>query len=67
MINGVEIQTWGVTALICILVSSILHSRAPNFQVDPHFEFDKDKINEYLKFNINKNMERIENYEKKKK
>ena len=52
--------------MICILVSSILHSRAPEFKVDPLFEFDKDKINDYLKFSLVKNIERINYYEKTK-
>lgn len=65
-VDGVEITTWGVTALICILTSSILHSRAPQFQLDPQYEFDKERINEYLKYSLIKNIERINYYEKAK-
>jgi len=53
------VETWGVTAMICIAVSTMLHSRAPSFSVDPKFEFRNDNVNEYLEFNLLANMERI--------
>ena len=63
ILNDKEITTWGVTAIICILASSILHSRAPEFKVDPIYDFDKTKINDYLKFSLIRNINRIDYYE----
>ena len=60
-IQGRVIKTWGATALICIAVSSMLHSRAPTFQVDPKFEYTKDNINEYFDWNLLANVQRIKN------
>jgi coenzyme A diphosphatase NUDT7 len=69
-INGIEIQTWGLTALICIITSTILHSRAPEFTVDPKFDFNKlrfkKRINEYLKYILAKNVEIVNAYNKTK-
>jgi len=61
------VETWGVTALICMAVSTMLHSRAPGFIVDPKFEFKNDNVNEYLEFNVLTNIERIRNSRKENK
>lgn len=53
------IKTWGATANICMVVSTMLHSRAPNFVVDPKFEFKNNNVNEYMEFNFLRNVERI--------
>ena len=57
--NGLVVKTWGITAMICIAVSTMMHSRAPRFMVDPKFEFRNDNVNEYLEFNVLTNVERI--------
>lgn len=55
------VETWGATALICLAVSSMLHSRAPVFRVDPKFDFKNDNINEYFEWNMLTNVQRILN------
>ena len=47
-IEGKTFTTWGYTALMCIIVSALLHSRKPDFMVDPVFDFEIDKINDVL-------------------
>lgn len=66
-VNDEIIKTWGVTALIGIVVSTILARRAPNFIVDPKFGYRNDNVNDYLDFNVLKNVERIKNVTKRNK
>lgn len=48
IINGKKITTWGATAFLSIIISSILHSRVPEFSVDPQIELSNQNINNYL-------------------
>ena len=61
------VETWGMTALISIIVSTMLHSRAPGFLVDPKFDFKNDNINEYLEWNLLRNVERIKSVNNRRK
>ena len=65
-VNNRIMKTWGITALICMLVSTMLHSRAPSFRVDPIFDVRNDNVNEYLEFNLLKNIQRIDAVNKRK-
>ena len=43
-----SINTWGVTAFVCVCISSILHNRAPEFRIDPSAELKENNLNEFL-------------------
>jgi coenzyme A diphosphatase NUDT7 len=46
-IEGRKITTWGLTAYLCILISSYLHQRNPSFPIDPSLEFKYNQLNEF--------------------
>jgi coenzyme A diphosphatase NUDT7 len=46
-IEGRKITTWGLTAYLCILISSYLHQRNPSFPIDPIINFKYDQLNEF--------------------
>jgi 8-oxo-dGTP pyrophosphatase MutT (NUDIX family) len=50
IINEKKITTWGATALLSIIISSILHSRIPEFSVDPQMELTNNNIDKYLEY-----------------
>ena len=52
-IDSRKITTWGITAVISVVVSSILHSRAPSFPMDPSFKLKNDNINEFMEHTLN--------------
>jgi peroxisomal coenzyme A diphosphatase NUDT7 len=47
-VNDKAIQTWGLTAFVSILVSSLLHSRMPEFQLDPDIKLTDESILGFL-------------------
>jgi coenzyme A diphosphatase NUDT7 len=71
IIDEKKITTWGATAFLSIIVSSILHSRTPEFSVDPQIELTNNNIDKYLEdylliksenlinFNANKNRKKF--------
>jgi hypothetical protein len=42
------IQTWGFTAFVAIIVSSILHGKMPNFEIAPSSILDLNNLNSFL-------------------
>ena len=48
VVNGKPIETWGLTALLCIVISSMLHSRPPSFEVDPTHPLSNENTIDYL-------------------
>ena len=42
------INTWGVTAFVCVCLSSILHNRVPEFPIDPSVKLNDNNLNEFL-------------------
>ena len=47
-VDGKKITTWGATALMCIITSSVLHSRVPQFEVDKQDSLTNENIYDYL-------------------
>lgn len=43
-----EISIWGMTAMIAIMVSSFLHSKPPEFSLDPQLNFNPSDLNKFL-------------------
>ena len=56
-LNGAPIQTWGFTALTSILVSSLLHSRLPQFPLDPDIQISNESLLQFLDFYLNKTIQ----------
>jgi 8-oxo-dGTP pyrophosphatase MutT (NUDIX family) len=56
-INGKAIQTWGLTAFVSILVSSLLHSRMPDFQLDPDIKLTDESILGFLDLYLEKTIQ----------
>ena len=54
-----SIKTNGFTAFICIIVSSILHSKLPKFRLLPDVIFDEKNLNEYLESCLLKNLDKL--------
>lgn len=48
MVNDRLVTTWGATALLSIIISSILHSRIPEFAVDNQIPLTNENIYEFL-------------------
>lgn len=48
VINGKNITTWGMTAFLSIVVSALLHSKPPEFDLILGKKFDIENINKYL-------------------
>lgn len=48
LIAGKQVTTWGATALMCIIISSVLHSRIPQFEVDKQDPLTNDNIYDFL-------------------
>ena len=48
IINNNEITIWSITALISIIVSSILHNRAPAFEIDPIVQLNPNNVNQFF-------------------
>lgn len=46
--NDKTVTTWGMTAFLAIVVSSLLHAREPDFDVTLEKKVDIQRINEYL-------------------
>ena len=47
-IQGREVITWGFTSFLSILISSIVHSKQPDFKLIANMEFEEKNINHYL-------------------
>lgn len=63
-LNGVEVDVWGITSLISILVSSILHQRPPDFLVDPLIEMDPQNMNKFFdEFVLKRSIKLIDTFE----
>ena len=43
-----SINTWGVTAFLCVCLSSAIHKQLPEFSIDPSAKLEGDKLNEFL-------------------
>ena len=52
-INGKSVTTWGFTAFLCAAISSCIHGKSPDFELDLNF---KDKPNEQ---NLNEYFEKF--------
>lgn len=50
-----EVVTWGFTAYLCTVISMILNSRSPEFQLAPNIKFTENDVNSFLeKWLLNK-------------
>lgn len=56
-INGKKITTWGFTAFVSAVISSVIHAKTPEFDLDSNLKLDTNKqdLNEFIeKFSSNK-------------
>ncbi|CAF0758035.1 unnamed protein product [Brachionus calyciflorus] len=54
LIGDKEVTTWGATAFMCIMISSILHSRIPEFDVDKQNTLTNENIYDFLDYYLAK-------------
>ena len=54
IVNDQKVQTWGLTAFVSIIVSSMLHSRMPDFQLDPDIKLTDESILGFLDLYLEK-------------
>ena len=47
-LNHRQISTWGVTAFLCICISSAVNKKQPNFDIDPSAKLNENNLNEFL-------------------
>ncbi|RNA05662.1 peroxisomal coenzyme A diphosphatase NUDT7 isoform X2 [Brachionus plicatilis] len=48
VVNGKQVTTWGATALMCTFISSVLHSRIPQFELDQQDPLTNENIYDFL-------------------
>jgi len=53
-VNDKTIQTWGLTAFVSVLVSALLHSRLPEFQLDPDIKLTDESVLGFLDLYLEK-------------
>ena len=58
-LEGKVLNTWGFTALAAILVSSMLHSRMPEFPLDPEMPLTNENSVEYLDLYLQKSTKNL--------
>lgn len=47
-VDGKTVTTWGMTAFLAIVVSSLLHARQPDFELILGKNLDINNVNKYL-------------------
>jgi coenzyme A diphosphatase NUDT7 len=48
-LNDILINTWGVTAFLCICISTVINRRAPDFEIDPSsLKLNENNLSEFL-------------------
>ncbi len=62
VINRQEITIWSITALISIVVSTILHKRAPPFDIDPIVKLDPNNVNKFFDEFVSKSIKLLEHF-----
>ena len=56
-LTGKKVTTWGFTAFLSAIVSSVIHGHAPDFELDPNLKWSPKErnLNEFLEqFSFNK-------------
>ena len=48
IIDQEEITVWGITALISIIVSTVLHKQSPSFSIDPLINIDPNNVHQFF-------------------
>ena len=64
-VNKEEITIWSITALISIIVSTILHSRAPTFEIDPDVKLNANDVNKFFDEFVLKSIKLLEHFHRK--
>jgi 8-oxo-dGTP pyrophosphatase MutT (NUDIX family) len=58
-VNGKQFKTWGFTAVVSVLVSSMLHSKLPEYMFDPEIELTNENKSEYLDMYLDKSTKHL--------
>jgi 8-oxo-dGTP pyrophosphatase MutT (NUDIX family) len=53
-VNERKVSIWGMTSILSVALSSMLHSRPPDFSVDPDFQLNGLNLNHFLEFYLDK-------------
>jgi coenzyme A diphosphatase NUDT7 len=62
-----DLQIWGITSIIAVIISSHLHSHSPQFELDPDVRLDPSNVNQYLyDFVLDKSKNLIDHFINKK-
>ena len=59
LVNGKQFKTWGFTAVVSILVSSMLHSSLPEFSFDPEIQLTDENKRDYLDLYLEKSTKHL--------
>jgi 8-oxo-dGTP pyrophosphatase MutT (NUDIX family) len=66
-VDGRSINTWGFTAFLSIVVSSLLHGRKPAFKLTPYDHHIDDNLNDFLQMFVLRKLAVSETHYKNKK
>ena len=64
MIDEREMETWGYTAFMCAIISTLIHSHGPVFKLVPNMNFEPENMNEMLEAFLLKKLSFIKDSEK---
>lgn len=60
MLGERELETWGYTAFMCVIISTLIHSQEPSFKLVPYMTFKPENMNEMLEAFLHKKLSFIE-------
>ena len=59
LVDGKQFTTWGFTAVVSILVSSMIHSRLPEYSFDPEIQLTDENKRDYLDMFLDKSTKHL--------